>query len=132
MADLGAIVAQLKQERAKLDKAIAALKKAIEFGGGPQVKAALANAYAVSGQTREAKKMLGELTDRSRQTYAPPFDVALAYVGLGDHDQAFAWLEKAYDERARAMLSLKVHPGLDPLRSDPRFADLQRRVPPLR
>jgi serine/threonine protein kinase/tetratricopeptide (TPR) repeat protein len=126
------VIGLLYLQTGAYDKAIAALKKAIEFGGGPQVKAALANAYAVSGQTREAKKMLGELTDRSRQTYAPPFDVALAYVGLGDHDQAFAWLEKAYDERARAMLSLKVHPGLDPLRSDPRFADLQRRVPPLR
>jgi len=68
------------------------------------------------------------LTDRSSQTYAPPFDVALAYVGLGDYDQAFAWLEKAYDERARAMLSLKVNPLLDPLRSDPRFGALIRRM----
>jgi tetratricopeptide (TPR) repeat protein len=122
------VIGLLYLQTGAYDKAIAALKKAIEFSGGPQVKAALANAYAVSGQTREAKKILAELTDRSRQTYAPPFDVALAYVGLGDHDQAFAWLEKAYDERARAMLSLKVHPGLDPLRSDPRFIALVRRM----
>jgi serine/threonine protein kinase/tetratricopeptide (TPR) repeat protein len=111
------------------DEAIAVLKKAIELGGGgAQIKAALADTYALSGQTGEAKKILADLTDRSRQTYAPPFDVALAYVGLGDYDQAFAWLEKAHDERARPMLSLKVNPRLDPLRSDPRFADLQRRV----
>jgi hypothetical protein len=50
------------------------------------------------------------------------------YAGLGDRDQAFAWLEKAFDERPRTMLSLKINRRLDPLRSDPRFADLVRRV----
>lgn len=110
------------------DKAIAELKKAIELGGGAQVKATLADAYALSGQTREARKILADLTGRSNQTYAPPFDVALGYIGLGDYDRAFAWLERAYDERARPMLSLKVNPLLDPLRSDPRFGALMRRI----
>jgi hypothetical protein len=50
------------------------------------------------------------------------------YAGLGDRDQAFAWLEKAFVERTRTMLSLKINRRLDPLRSDPRFADLVRRV----
>jgi tetratricopeptide (TPR) repeat protein len=109
------------------DKAIAELKKAIELGGGA-VKGALAHAYAVSGQTSEARKIIADLTDRSSQTYSPPFDVAVAYAGLGDYDQAFAWLERAYDERARNMLSLKVNPLLDPLRSDPRFGALIRRM----
>jgi serine/threonine protein kinase/tetratricopeptide (TPR) repeat protein len=109
------------------DKAIAALKKATELGGGA-VKGTLAHAYAVSGQTSEARKIIADLTDRSSQTYSPPFDVAVAYAGLGDYDQAFAWLEKAYDERARNMLSLKVTPLLDPLRSDPRFIALVRRM----
>jgi TolB-like protein/tetratricopeptide (TPR) repeat protein len=109
------------------DKAIAALKKAIELGGGG-VKGTLAHAYAVSGQTSEARKIIADLTDRSSQTYSPPFDVAVAYAGLGDYDQAFAWLEKAYDERARNMLSLKVNPLLDPLRSDLRFIGLVRRM----
>jgi tetratricopeptide (TPR) repeat protein len=110
------------------NEAIAVLKKAIELGGGGQVQAMLADTYALSGQTGEAKKILADLTDRSLQTYAPPFDVALAYVSLGDYDQAFAWLEKAHDERARPMLSLKVNPRLDPLRSDPRFIALVRRM----
>ncbi len=115
-------------QKGAYDEAIAAFKKAIDLGEGAQVKADLAYTYAVSGRTREARKILAELTDRSRRTYAPPLEVAIAYVGLGDHDQAFAWLEKAYDERERDMLSLRVNPGLDPLRSDPRFADLLRRV----
>ncbi len=109
-------------------EAIAAFKKAIDLGGETQVKATLADAYAKSGQAHEARKLLADLTDRSRRTYAPRFDVAIVYADLGDHDQAFAWLEKAYDERERAMLSLKVNPRLDPLRSDPRFEGLLRRV----
>jgi eukaryotic-like serine/threonine-protein kinase len=115
-------------QKGSYDEAVAAFKKAIDLGDSDLPKADLAYAYAVSGRTREARKILAELTDRSRRTYAPPFEVAIAYVGLGDHDQAFAWLEKAYQERERAMLSLRVNPRLDPLRSDPRFADLLRRV----
>jgi hypothetical protein len=57
-----------------------------------------------------------------------PFDIAVVYAGLGDRDQAFVWLDKAYDERARPMLGLKVNPWLDPLRSDQRFPDLLRRM----
>jgi hypothetical protein len=52
----------------------------------------------------------------------------VAYTGLGDRDDAFAWLEKAYAERTRPMLSLKVNPRLDPLRSDPRFTTLMQRM----
>ena len=122
------MMGQVHLKTGAYDEAIGELEKAIELGGGSQVIATLADAYALSGQTGEARKTLAGLTDRSSQTYAPPFDVALAYVGLGDYDQAFAWLEKAYDERARAMLSLKVNPLLDPLRSDPRFGALIRRM----
>ncbi len=76
----------------------------------------------------EARKILDQLIALSTRSYVSPFDIAIAYVGLGDRDQAFAWLEKAYDERVRPMLSLRVNPRLDPLRSDPRFAALMRRM----
>ena len=84
--------------------------------------------YAVSGQTRAARQTLADLLDRPKQTYISPFDIAIVYAGLGEHDRAFAWLDKAYDERTRPMLGLKVNPRLDPLRSDPRFAVLIRRM----
>lgn len=122
------LIGRVHLETRAYDKAIGAFKRAIELGGGPQAKAALADAYASSEQPDEARKILTGLTDRSSQTYVPPFDVALAYVGLGDYNQAFAWLEKAFNDRARAMPSLKVHPRLDPLRSDRRFTELQRRL----
>jgi TolB-like protein/DNA-binding winged helix-turn-helix (wHTH) protein len=110
------------------DQAIAEFKKAIDLGGGSQVKTDLAHAYAVSGQTRAAKKILDNLKDPSKQTYASPFDIAVVYAGLGDRDQAFEWLEKAYKERSRHILLLEVIPRLDPLRADPRFAMLMRRM----
>jgi TolB-like protein/DNA-binding winged helix-turn-helix (wHTH) protein/Tfp pilus assembly protein PilF len=110
------------------DSAIAEFRKAMDLGASSQVEADLAHAYAVSGQTAEARKILGELIERSTHAYISPFDIAVVYAGLGDHEQAFAWLEKAYDEQARPMLGLKVNPRLDPLRSDPRFIALVRRM----
>jgi eukaryotic-like serine/threonine-protein kinase len=110
------------------DQAIAEYKRALELGGSSQVETDLAHAYAVSGRTREANALLRQIIDRTAGDYVSPFDVAIVYVGLGDRDQAFAWLEKAYQERTRPMLSLKVNPRLDPLRSDPRFVALVRRM----
>lgn len=57
-----------------------------------------------------------------------PFDMAEIYAQLGEKDQAFLWLEKAFEERTYTMMYLKVAPNLDPLRSDPRFADMLKRV----
>jgi hypothetical protein len=82
----------------------------------------------VSGQTAEARKIIGQLIERTNHAYVSPFDIAVVYAGLGDREQAFAWLDRAYDERPRPMLGLKVNPRLDPLRSDPRFVALLRRM----
>jgi serine/threonine-protein kinase len=110
------------------DKAIAEFKKALDLGAGSQVEADLAHVYAVSGHADEAKALLYQIIDNAGRRYVSSFDIAVVYAGLGDRDQAFAWLDKAYHERTRPILSLKVHPRLDPLRSDPRFAALVRRV----
>jgi hypothetical protein len=60
--------------------------------------------------------------------YVSPYFLAIAYAGLGDKDRGFEWMETAYRERAAWLTFLKVDPALDPLRSDPRFADLLRRI----
>jgi tetratricopeptide (TPR) repeat protein len=88
----------------------------------------LGHAYAVSGKRDEARRMLEELKKSAKQTYVDLYYVAIIYVGLGETDQAFAWLEKAYQERSENLLALKVDPVFDSLRSDPRFADLLRRL----
>jgi hypothetical protein len=66
--------------------------------------------------------------DRQKQGYVAPFALAAIYIRLGDKDQAFHWLEKAYEERSNPLSYLRVNSVVDPLRSDPRFRDLLRRV----
>ena len=72
--------------------------------------------------------MLNELKGRSERSYVSPYFIALIYTGLGEKDKAFEWLEKAYHERHPYLAFLKVEPVFDTLRSDPRFADLLRRI----
>ncbi len=81
-----------------------------------------------SGRKREAKKLLEELQERSKQRYISPCLIALVQIGLGNRDQAIASLEQGYTDRDQGMMYLKVDPEMDDLRSDPRFQDLLRRV----
>ena len=78
----------------------------------------LGHAYGVAGKKAEARAVLDELKQRSQQEYVPADSIALVYAGLGEKDQAFIWLEKAYDEHAFKMAWLKVEPQWDSLRSD--------------
>jgi serine/threonine protein kinase/tetratricopeptide (TPR) repeat protein len=110
-------------------EAVAEMLKAIDLSGGSVVwVSALAQTYALAGRRDEAIKILNELKARSKQEYVSPNLFAYIYAGLGDKDQAFAWLEKAYEERSDLVGGLKVGRQLDPLRSDPRFQDLLRRM----
>jgi tetratricopeptide (TPR) repeat protein len=86
--------------------------------------------YGLGGRRVEANKVLEELLKLNERRYVTPAALAYVYIGLGDKDQAFAWLEKAYQEHSNFLAYLKVVPVADPLRSDPRFADLVRRVGP--
>jgi serine/threonine-protein kinase len=97
-------------------------------------KAALARAYAISGQREAAEKIIAELQELAKSEYVSSFEIAAIYDGLyarpapADKDQAFAWLEKAYEERAVGLVNLTVEPRFDRLRSDPRFTELERRM----
>jgi len=85
-------------------------------------------AYAVSGRRAEALRVLAELEERAKREYVSPSARALIYMGLGDKDQAFVWLEKGYAERDWRLGELKVSPLFDSLRSDPRFTRLLKQV----
>ena len=105
-------------------EAIAELQKAIELSGGSTTCTSnLAFAYAASGRRKEAVKILSDLKNRSKQNAS---EIALMYVGLDEKDQAMTWLEKAYEERFNP--SILLRPAFDPLRSDPRFQNLVRRI----
>jgi serine/threonine protein kinase/Flp pilus assembly protein TadD len=120
---------QAYEQKGMYDEAFAVFQKGITLSGGrSQMVAFLGHAYAVSGKRGEALKTLDELKELSKRRYVGPYNVALVYAGLGEKDQAFEWLQKGYEERSSELLWLAVIPGFDSLRSDPRFADLLRRM----
>lgn len=88
----------------------------------------LIRAYAHSGRRGDALRVLAELKNRKKAGYVPAGAFVNAYLGLGENDEAFVWLEQAYKEQSNMLQFVKVHPFFDPIRSDPRFADLVRRV----
>jgi serine/threonine-protein kinase len=100
------------------------------IGRDPCTLSYLGRAYAMSGNRAEAQRLLGELTELSKQTYVFPLCMVYIYVGLGENEQGFKWLEKAYEEKDSNLVvpGIRFDPMLDPLRSDPRYADLLRRM----
>jgi len=88
----------------------------------------LIHTYAVAGQTAKVQTGLGDLRKTAKWRYVPTIYFACIYAGLSDKEAAFLWLEKAYQERSDGLTYLKVEPVFDPLRSDPRFEELLRRV----
>jgi tetratricopeptide (TPR) repeat protein len=116
-------------QKGMYEEAIAEYKRSIPLSGdSPDEPGSLACAYALSGKRREAQAVIEELNERSKLSYISPVVIAFIHAALGEKDQAFAGLDKAYDGRDYILVFLKVDPMFDRLRSDPRFADLMRRV----
>ncbi len=88
----------------------------------------LGAAYARAGRRSDALRILAELKRRKQHGYVAAASFVIVYLGLGENEQAFAWLEEAYKERSNMLQFVKVHPLFDPLRGDPRFVDLLHRV----
>jgi TolB-like protein/DNA-binding winged helix-turn-helix (wHTH) protein/Tfp pilus assembly protein PilF len=110
-------------------EAVTHLRKAVDLSdGAPEYAAELSFADAAGGNRTEAQKILASLQTRARHAYIPSFSLAIGYTGFGDKTQALSYLQKAYDERCDLVTTIKVHPLLDSLRSDPKFQDLMRRV----
>jgi eukaryotic-like serine/threonine-protein kinase len=84
--------------------------------------------YAVSGRRADAFKLAKELKDLSSHAYVDPYNVAVVYAGLGDKDEAFRWLEKGYQQHSSGMPYITTDPFWYWMRSDPRYADLLRRI----
>jgi TolB-like protein/Tfp pilus assembly protein PilF len=120
---------QIYVRKRMYSEAIAEFRAGLKFAGeDPRFITGLGCAYALSGNQVEARKILAELLARSKRGYFPAHAIATVYIALGDKDRAFEWLGKAVEERGEYVVWLKVEPGYDPLRSDPRFADLLRRL----
>jgi len=96
----------------------------------PYALSGLGYAYAVAGRSAEAQKVLDQLNAISKEKYVPAVSRVEVYVGLGEKEKAFEWLGKAYEDRSigSTFAMIKMDPIFDPLRTDPRFADLLRRM----
>ena len=107
---------------------IAEFEKELAISPGDNLAlAGLGYAYALTGRRVEAQKMLDQMNEIAKQKYVPAVYRARTYVALGDQEKAFEWLETGYQERS-VLGQFRVDPAYDSLRSDPRFADLLRRM----
>lgn len=94
----------------------------------PAILALMGHEYAVSGDKVNANRILATLTDVSTRRYVPAIYFAVVYIGMNRNDDAFKWLDKAYDERCEYLVYLGTEPMADPLRGDPRFSRLLARI----
>jgi TolB-like protein/DNA-binding winged helix-turn-helix (wHTH) protein/tetratricopeptide (TPR) repeat protein len=110
------------------DEAVTTLEDANRVADDARSQATLGHAYGTVGRAAEARAILDALGERARGQYLSPVYLAFVYAGSGDRDAAFAELEKAFEDRSPLLVSANSEPLFDPLRSDPRFADLLRRL----
>jgi serine/threonine protein kinase/Tfp pilus assembly protein PilF len=116
-------------EKQMYDEAVSQIQKAVDLSGGNDspLLGWLGAIFSRSGKKDQAKKILVDLFEVSKRRYVSPFSIALNYLGLGQKDKTFEWLEKAYQERDHWMVSVRS-PLFDGLRSDPRFKALLKKV----
>src|ERR1051326_9119879 len=117
------------EQQARLPEAIDEFKKAVELSKESEYAiAALGHAYAVSGDKAALQEILDKLGKISKDGFVSAFDMAVIYTGMGNKEEAFQWLDKAYQERSSFLVYSGWEPRLDPLRSDPRFQELLYRI----
>jgi len=121
------IAASAYIEKGMYPEAIAESRKEYEMTGGNVIPFGT-YALAKSGRRDEARAALNELLKLSATRFVPPYNVALIYNALDEHDNALAWLEKGFEQRDPKMTFLKVEPKWNNLRRAPRFIDLMKRM----
>ena len=113
----------------RIEEGVALWQSCVEkMSRAPSLIAALGYGLGRLGRTAEARAILAELDATGETSYITPFSRALVYIGLGDFGAAFEWLDRAVDERDVHMLHLTVKPVYDPIRADPRFHALLRKM----
>jgi adenylate cyclase len=125
-AYLDSTLANAYREKGLFDEAIALYQQGERFTGAPS--RGLAITYARTGQRREAKQVLARFLAQRREKYISAAAIGLIYAALGNKDEAFRWLERAYNDHDAVLTTIAFYPGSQPLRDDPRFIDLVKRV----
>ncbi len=120
---------QVYEQHGQYAMAIDEFEQAVKLSGGdPYYEGSLGHAYGASGRLREARSVLENLQERIGKQYVPPYAIALIYVGMGERDKAFQWLQKAVNDRSTSLVFLRSDPELASLHSEPRFAQLAKLV----
>jgi TolB-like protein/Tfp pilus assembly protein PilF len=117
------------EQQGHVDLAVEEFRTSVRMSGNVTfATAALGHLYGIAGKADEACVVYEELKARAERAYVPAYDIALVCIGMGWNDQALEYLARAHQERSGWITYLNVDPRLDPLRRDPRFVDLLRRV----
>lgn len=117
------------EQKGMYSEAIAQFQKSLKLWPGSSLAlAGLGHTYALAGKKPQAAKVLAQLHENAKKGFVPAYDLATVYAGLGDAEQAFFWLDKAYQERSAFLVHVKWDPKFQALRSDPRFQDLLQRM----
>jgi serine/threonine-protein kinase len=115
--------------RCDYPEAITALRRAVELAGGsPLPLGWLGLALSLGGYTSEARELLSRLHQLASQAYIPATSFAWIHLGLGEFEEAFGWMDRAVEQRDPMMIPVKTYPFFDPLREDPRFQALVRKM----
>jgi tetratricopeptide (TPR) repeat protein len=120
-------LALVDEQQGRPNDAIAILEP-ISGGGSLNRRSSLGHAYAVAGKVTRARNVLAALNTAAATSYVPSYYFAVVHAGLGERDQALRYLERAYEERSTVLAYLLIDPRLAPLRDDPRFLALARRL----
>jgi tetratricopeptide (TPR) repeat protein len=121
-------LARAFEQTGAFDEAIETFQRGLVLDEAQAIQASLAFTYTRAGKPDEARRILRELEERAGTKFVSAYSFALIHAGLGQRDEAFAWLDKAYDERSSALPFLKANPRWDALRDDPRFVKLLKRL----
>lgn len=122
-------IAQIFRDQGRQDETIRALQRAVLLSGGyPLTYQVLGHYYGKTGQVDRAMKIIGELELKAATTYVSPFCFAMIHAGLGNRNQCFDWLEKAYELHSRSLAWLYVTREFRPYHRDPQFIDLIKRI----
>jgi tetratricopeptide (TPR) repeat protein len=133
--EMGRVAEAIEQFKSEIDRlpleqsnTQAAGTRSLDRCSDPEAFGCLGYAYGIAGERSKALDVLGELLEVRKTRYIQPQNVALVYIGLGEYDSAFEWLDRAYIDRCGPLTYLKVWPFIDRLRSDPRYIDLITRL----
>ena len=122
------LLGRVYQQCGQTGRAIEVFKRILALSKAPMFLAALGHSYALSGKHREARKVLKDLERQSKQRYVSAYSQAAIHLALGDKNQTFSCLEKAYEERCEMMTWLRIDPAFESVRTDLRFTNLLQRV----